>query len=245
MKVVAVVSGKGGVGKSFVTCNTGVILSLAGYTTLVVDADVNLANVELMYGIETNATLQDLVDGVASPEDTIHEGPGGVKVVPAGVKLRRRIRASEFDMAVSKVVEAVDADFVLIDAPAGLDAQVTTCVQMSDEYLLVAVPEVTSLVDAYKVKGVADAVSRQLGVVLNRVGKIMFSKGRVESLLGPIIAAVPEDTKVGDSVDSGIPYVLRYNSGIAVNELFKVASKVAGVEIRPRKKRRFPLLGKK
>ena len=69
MKIVAVVSGKGGVGKTFVTCNAGVILALAGFKTIVIDADVDLANIELVYGVEAKATLQDLVDGSAKPSD--------------------------------------------------------------------------------------------------------------------------------------------------------------------------------
>jgi len=146
------------------------------------------------------------------------------------------VRASEFDSAVSKVIEAVDAEFVLIDAPAGLDAQVVTCLQMSDEYVLVAIPEVTSIVDAYKVKQVADSVSRQLGVVLNRVGRLMLTKRRIENTLGTVIAAIPEDSKVKDSIDSGIPYVLKRSGGIVVRELFKFASRIAGIEIEPKKK---------
>lgn len=82
-RVIVVASGKGGVGKTTITANLGVALSTYGEETLVLDADVAMANLELILGMEgKSVTLHDVLSGDASIEDAIYEGPGGVKVVP-------------------------------------------------------------------------------------------------------------------------------------------------------------------
>jgi len=231
MRSVSVVSGKGGTGKSFVTCNVGVLLAKANFRVMIVDADVDLANVELMYGIAPEKTLQDLVENRANPEEVVCEGVGGVLVAPAGVKLERRIRPSEFDHVVGLLSATYDVDYLLIDAPAGLNAFVTTCVKITDEYLLVTNPEVTSIADAYKVKILADQNGKHLGTVLNRVHKPPLDMKRVAQTIGPIIAAVPFDDKVPATINDGVPYVVRYPETLVSKQLAKVASAISNVEI--------------
>jgi len=237
-KSVTVVSGKGGTGKSFITCNTAVVLAGAGFKTLVVDADTTMASVEIMYGISPQKTLQSLVAGEARPEEIVYEGPNGVLVVPAGAKLRRRVRPSELDAAISSILELVSPDFLLIDAPAGLDADVVTAVMMTEYHMIVCNPEVTSLADAYKVKTALSGKSRYLGAVLNRVGRMELSKFRVTGLIGPILAAVPTDDRVRESINSGVPYVLKYPDTVVTRQIFRLASTLAGVDLYPKKEGR-------
>ncbi len=230
-KSVTVVSGKGGTGKSFVTCNTAVVLAGAGFKTLIVDADTTMASVEIIYGITPQKTLQDLVAGEAKPEEVIYNGPNGVLVVPSGAKLKKRIRPSELDAAIASVLEVAVPDLLLIDAPAGLDAEVLTAVMMTETHLIVCNPEITSLADAYKVKSVLSGRSRYLGAVLNKVGKIEISKFRVANLIGPILAAIPEDGRVRDSINFGIPYVLKYPESMVTRQILRVAGAIAGVDL--------------
>lgn len=232
-KSVTVVSGKGGTGKSFVTCNAAVVLAGAGFKTLIVDADTTMASVEILYGISPEKTLQHLVAGEARPEEVVYEGPNGTLVVPAGAKLRRRIRPSELDAAISSVLEVVEPDYLLIDAAAGLDADVVTSVMMTEYHAIVCNPEITSLADAYKVKVVLNGKSRYLGAVMNKVGRMELSKFRVTGLIGPILAAIPDDSKVKESINSGVPYVLKHPESIVTKQIFKFASAIAGVELQP------------
>jgi len=241
-KIISIVSGKGGTGKTFVTCNTGVLLAGAGFKTLIVDADVNMASVELFYGFRPKATLQELVEGVADVKDVVYTGPGSVLVVPAGVALRRRVRPKEFDDAVAKIVAATETDFVLIDTPAGLDAQVITCVRMSDEYLIVANPEVPSLVDAFKVRKVIGNSGRLMGSVLNKVDRIQISKKHIQDSLGEIIATIPNDARVPATINEGIPFVVKHPDSIATKQLCRIASKITGVEVAVKEGKKFDFL---
>lgn len=242
-KIITLVSGKGGTGKTFISCNSGVLLGLSQFKTLIVDADVNLANVELVYNIKAKFTLQDFIEGTCDVSDVLYNA-GAVTVVPAGVQLKRRIRPSEFDNAIAKIISETDFDYVLIDAPAGLDAQVVTCIKMCDEYILITNPEITSLVDAYKVKKVAGE-EKFLGIVLNKFKKTSITKKNIEESLGEIIAAIPEDPKIPQTINSGVPYVMRYPDSLTTKQLAKLVSKITGrdVVLSPKKKFEFSLDG--
>jgi MinD-like ATPase involved in chromosome partitioning or flagellar assembly len=236
-RAVAIVSGKGGTGKSFVTCNTAVILAGAGFKTLVIDADITMASVEIMYGINPRKTLQDIILGNAKAEEVIHEGPNGVLVAPAGARLKKRLRASELDSAINSIVNAVLPDFLLIDAAAGLDAEVVMAAEIAGNFLIVCNPEITSLADAYKVKSVLGSRSRFIGTVLNRIGRVRILGERISRILGPLIASIPEDPRVRETIDCGVPYVLTHRESIVTKQLFKVASAIAGVELYPEKEK--------
>lgn len=85
---IAIASGKGGTGKTTISANLAVALSIFGKEVIVIDADIAMANLELIMGIEgMPVTLNDVLSGSADINDAIYNGPGGVKVVPAGVSL--------------------------------------------------------------------------------------------------------------------------------------------------------------
>ena len=156
-RVITVASGKGGVGKTTITANLGVALSTYGEETIVLDADVAMANLELILGMEgKSVTLHDVLSGAASIEDAIYEGPGGVKVVLAGISLEglRKIKMDRLESALEILVET--ADILLIDAPAGLEKDALAAIAAAQEMILVTTPEVPSISDALKTKIIAN-----------------------------------------------------------------------------------------
>jgi len=151
-KVLAVSSGKGGVGKTFVSANLAAALAKRGHKVLVLDADLGLANLDVVLNLYPKITLHDVFTGKARLEEAILQAPGGFSVLLAGSgmveysRLTPEVR-NEFLRIVSGLVPHYDV--VLLDTGAGISDVVLFAVSLASEVLMVATPEPTSLTDAY------------------------------------------------------------------------------------------------
>lgn len=169
----AVTSGKGGVGKSTITVNLALALSSAGKRVLLVDADLGLANVDILLGLTPDQNLQDLLRGDASAFDVIVEGPEGLSVLPSasGISEAEAWHPDDRERLAEELVRLERAfDLILIDTGAGISSKVTDFVLSSDRAFVVAVPEPTSIADAYAMVKVCQASREDLpiGLVVNR-----------------------------------------------------------------------------
>ena len=237
-RVITVASGKGGVGKTTITANLGVALSTYGERVVVLDADIAMANLELILGMEgKSVTLHDVLAGNASIEDAVYEGPNGVRVVPAGISLEglRNVKLDRLEDALAYLIE--DTDILLIDAPAGLEKDAVAALAAADELLLVTTPEVPSISDALKTKIVASKLDINIiGVVINReqYDKTFLSVEEVETILEvPVIAVIPDDPEVSRAAAFGEPIVIKNTKSPASNALIKLAAGLIGEEYQP------------
>ncbi|WP_119353764.1 MinD/ParA family protein [Azohydromonas sediminis] len=150
--VTAITSGKGGVGKTFVSANLAASLAAAGERVLVLDADLGLANLDVVLNLAPRVTLHDVIAGRAALGDALVDAPGGFTVLPAGSGLVEysRLTADVRDR-LRQVVDELRPryDRVLLDTGAGISDVVLYTVSLADEVLVVATPEPTSLTDAY------------------------------------------------------------------------------------------------
>ena len=212
-RVITIASGKGGVGKTIVSANLGVALASYGERVIVLDADIAMANLELVLGMEgKSVTLHDVLAGKALIEEAIYDGPEGVKIVPAGISLEglRSVKLERLEEVLSQLLE--DTDILLIDAPAGLEKGAITALAAAEELLLVTTPEIPSISDVLKTKIIADKLNvKIIGVVANREqhDKTFLAIDEIETILEvPVIAVIPEDPEVSRSAAFGEPIVL-------------------------------------
>ena len=151
-RVIAVTSGKGGVGKTFVSANLAAALARAGQRVLVLDADLGLANLDVVLNLCARVTLHDVFSGRAELADALQPAPCGFTVLLAGSGLLEYSRMTpELHDRLVEVVDAVrpDFDLVLLDTGAGISDVVLFTLSLADELLVVVTPEPTSLTDAY------------------------------------------------------------------------------------------------
>lgn len=151
-KVLAVTSGKGGVGKTFVSANLAAALAKRGLRVLVLDADLGLANLDVVLNLYPKITLHDVFTGKAKLEEAIIRAPGGFSVLLAGSGMVEYSRLTpevrdEFLRIMTGLVP--NYDVMLLDTGAGISDVVLFAVSLASEVLVVATPEPTSLTDAY------------------------------------------------------------------------------------------------
>lgn len=220
-RITAVTSGKGGVGKTFVTANLAAALARRGERVLVLDADLGLANIDVVLNLYSRLTLHDVFTGRTPLDDAILPAPGGFSVLLAGSGL---VEYSRMTPEVrDKLLEVIDRvrpryDHVLLDTGAGISDVVLFTVSLADEVLIVATPEPTSLADAYAtVKVLASTQSpRPMRLLVNQTQK--SGEGRAvrlqlqqvvdrfvnSGLPQPVrldhIGDVPQDTAVRETV---------------------------------------------
>ena len=152
VKVMAVASGKGGGGKTTVSANLAVMLACQGRQVMLLDADLGLANVDVMLGLNARQNLSHVIAGEASLEEVIIQGPAGIRVVPSASGKHNMLNLASTEQA--GLIRAFgeltqDVDVLLVDNAAGLSDSVVTFARASHEVIVVVCDEPASLTDAY------------------------------------------------------------------------------------------------
>lgn len=185
-RVIAVTGGKGGIGKSCVAVNLALALARSGRDTMLLDADLGLANVDVLLGLQPTCNLANLLAGDCSIEDLVLPAAHGLKVVPATSGKSRMVEMTRAEYA--GVIRAFDdypepPEFLIVDTAAGISASVSMFSVAADDVLLVACDEPASLTDAYAlVKVLSQEYDvRRFRVVANMVynashGRQLFEK---------------------------------------------------------------------
>ncbi|WP_005034482.1 MinD/ParA family protein [Holophaga foetida] len=151
-RVLAVTSGKGGVGKTNVVAGLAMSLARVGQRVVVLDADFGLANLDILLGLTPTHTLEHVLRGEKILEEIILDGPLGIKVIPASSGIQELTRLdtmSELRLVQGLQRVAETQDWLLIDTAAGIHDSVVKLLMAAQEVILVTTPEPTSLVDAY------------------------------------------------------------------------------------------------
>ncbi len=249
-RVIAVTSGKGGVGKSNLALNLAIACQRLGRMALVLDADLGMANIHLLAGIQPAYSLKDLTTNDLPPGELINQGPEGIGIVAGGSGVvaladstpeeRRRLLAA---------LEGMErhADLIIVDTGAGMGAGVRDFLLAADEVLFVLTPDITSLADAY---GLLKALcardfSRPLYSVVNMASNLRqaaevarrFSNCG-QQFLGVSIANIGyilKDSAVGAAIARRTPYlVFDPTAKVSRNTIAVAQALLAGDHDRPR-----------
>ncbi len=224
-KVVAVTSGKGGVGKTSVTVNLAIALSQKGYRVVIIDADLGLSNIDVVFGIVPRYTLLDSINSEKGILDILCEGPNNIKFISGGSGVQELINLDknslEAFIANMSLLDHI-ADYILIDTGAGLSDTVMNFVLSAEEVLLVVTPEPTSITDAYALVKTVSHIKKDcmINVLINRAdneneAKTVYNNFAMVSdrFLGMKLESLgylPFDQSFTKSVKLQRPYLLCY-----------------------------------
>jgi septum site-determining protein MinD len=192
--VFTIAGGKGGVGKTTTAINVGVALQDAGHDVVVVDADLGMANLGAMIGVEHEPSLHQVLAGKAAVSDAIVEGPGGITVVPGERNLEAFADADPAKLR--KVVQALSTayEIVLIDTGAGLSHETTVPLGLADGVLLVTTADDVAIGDTVKTAQLAARIEGEVvGAVLTRADDDTNVSDVADKLDLEMLAVVPED----------------------------------------------------
>ncbi len=237
-RLIAVASGKGGVGKSNISLSLGAELVGAGFKTAVLDADLGVANVHLLAGVKVGSTLRDVITGACEIEDIIARAPGGPDIVPgsSGIYELANLSAPRRRMLLEALKRLGSLyDTVLVDVAAGVSGAVLDFVCAADFVIVVTTAETTAITDAYaliKLSLERNAYCK-IGVVANRVRSAREGTAAlrrisrcVQRFLGKSVielGCVWEDSRVRRAVNERVPFVLAYPESRASAAIRKLA----------------------
>lgn len=215
VRTIAVTGGKGGVGKTSVSVNLGVALAKMGERVCLLDADMSMANVDVLLGLRAPHNLSHVLDGTHSLQEIIVEGPGGLKIIPGSSGIRRMAQLSSVEnagliQAFSELSE--DLDVLLIDTAAGISDSVLSFCRAAMEVMVVVCDEPASLTDAY---ALIKVLNREYGVEKVRiVANMAQSPSHGKELFDKIAAACERFLDIQVTYAGPVPFDPNLRSAI-------------------------------
>lgn len=237
-RCISVASGKGGVGKSNFSLNFALALKRLGKKTLLIDADIGMANIDVLMGTSSKYNLYHLIKNEKTIWDIINLGSEGLHYIAGGSGLLDLVRLS--DSEINKFATEISKlqgqyDFIIFDTGAGLSKETTQFIIASDETIVVTTPEPTSITDAYALIKMVNSInpSQAFKLIVNRstgqeegnntaVNFIQVSK-RFINIEIPLLGIIMDDQNVSKSVKKQIPLLTIYPDSTSSHAIMKIA----------------------
>lgn len=240
-KVIVITSGKGGVGKTTSTANIGTALSLENKSTVIIDADIGLRNLDVVMGLENRIVydLVDIVEGRCRVKQAMIKDKrfGNLYLIPAA---QTRDKDAVTPEQMKKLCDDLreDFDYILLDCPAGIENGFKNAIAGADEAIVVTTPEVSAVRDADRIIGLLEA--SEIGnpkLIVNRIRMDMVQKGdmmNIEDIIDilsiDLLGVVPDDENIVISTNKGEPAVI-HNRSLAGQAYKNIAKRIEGIEV--------------
>lgn len=248
-RTIAITSGKGGVGKSSVAVSLAIALAQGGSSVTLLDADLGLANINVILGIIPKFNLYHVIKGKKKLKDIVIDIPEGIKIIAgaSGFHQLANLDSKQIGDFIQSVSELDTDDFMIIDTGAGVSQNVLRFVIAADDVLVVTTPEPTAITDAYGIiKSIASqSPDKSVKLIVNRVSSVSEGKRvaqRVITIAGQFLnmkvenlGFIFEDIYVPKSVRNQKPFIISYPKSKAAACVFMIANRIANKEINPRK----------
>jgi flagellar biosynthesis protein FlhG len=237
-KILTVTSGKGGVGKTNISVNLAVLLAQQGHRICLFDADLGLANINILLGVYPDHNLEDVIDGKKELKDIVIHDKSGIDIIPgsSGVAKMEALSSSELEKLAGAFGKLKEYDYLIFDTSAGIAKNVIAFCMNATEVVLVITPEPTSLTDAYALMKVLslNGFKQTAKVVVNqtknpKAAQVAFTKLRdtVLKFLGihlQPLGTIVSDSRVIEAVAAQKPFITLFPNTHAAMGLKKVTA---------------------
>jgi flagellar biosynthesis protein FlhG len=243
-RIVTITSGKGGVGKTNISVNLALELARRGFRTCLFDADMGLANINILLGLYPEKTLADVISGDKRISDIIIRNYQGVDIVPgsSGISKLAALDSQQIEPVIAALSQLDHYDFLLFDTSAGAGNDVTTFCRAASEMLLIITPEPTSLTDAYALLKILSSkgFNKPVRVVINLARHLQHAKIPYQSLSQtvskhlPIVVSalgfITQDSHVTEAVRLQKPFLSLYPKSMASTCIQKIADRLISTQ---------------
>lgn len=237
VKIYAVVSGKGGVGKTNVSVNLSIAMAMKGKKVLLMDADIGMTNADIVMGLYYEYDLFDYLEGRVALSDIIYEGPNGIKVISGGAGLLEMnlLDQEAQEILIKDLIKLGGFDVMVIDNGAGISKETLSFITFAHEVILVTTPEPTAITDAYRVlKTISHyELKSTVKLIVNKVSSKENAKEAFEKLESTCRAFLSlelentgyifDDTRVEKAIMKQEPVILSYPNALSSGNIHDIA----------------------
>jgi len=246
-RTIAIIGGKGGVGKTTLTSNLASALAQLGQDVIAIDANLTTPNLGIHLGLHfAPHTIHHVLKGESKLNDSIYPHQAGFKFIPASMSVEdlEGVDAGRLQEITFNLIGK--SDFVILDSAAGLGREAISALNASDEVLIITNPDLPSVADALKTAKLAERLNKKIvGVVLNKIGKKRYelTRNEVEEMLSyPVLAEIPEDRTLAKALFAKTPVVNFDPQSPAAKQFRKLAHNLVGVPFIEEKPLAFKLV---
>ncbi len=234
-KIIVIISGKGGVGKTTTAINLGAAINHFGKDVLVIDANLSTPNVGLhLNSPEVPVNLNHVLLNKAEPYEAVYEHKSGMKIMPSSLSINelknlKSERLKDFKKDFKKLSE-----YIIVDSAAGLGKEAISAIHLADELIIVTNPEMPAITDALKTIKIAEKMNTPIkGIIMTRVrkDKIEMHPDAVKDMLeNPVIGMIPEDITIRESQNLKDAIIHTHPKSLPARAYKEIAAQLIGIE---------------